>query len=152
MLLHIETQAVTRAFDQRTGILHLRQDFELQTLGPMEMNIACKAMNVVGSRLIASVSARVTNGTAVSIRCEDSLLLGEVVSSWFEKGSFFAVIELQQVLTCPASRFWPRDRAAPPARSLQNRRGPDETRCRVADLTTRTECSYSPMPICRYCR
>ena len=105
MLLHIETQAVTRAFDQRTGILHLRQDFELQTLGPMEMSIACKAMNVVGSRLIASVSARVKDGTALSIQCEDSLLLGEVVSSWFEKGSFFAVIELKQVLTVDSGRW-----------------------------------------------
>jgi len=111
MLLRIETQAVIRAFDQRTGILHLRQDFELQTLGPMEMSIACKAMNVVGSRLIASVSARVTDGTAVSIRCEDSLLLGEVVSSWFEKGTFLAAIEVQQVLTADSGRWrWPQPR------------------------------------------
>ena len=87
MLLSIETEPITRAFNQRTGIVHLRQDFELQTLGPMEMNIACKAMNVVGSRLIASVSAHVKDGTAVSIRCEDSLLLGEVMSPWFEKGT-----------------------------------------------------------------
>ena len=115
MLLRIETQAVIRAFDQRTGILHLRQDFELQTLGPMEMSIACKAMNVVGSRLIASVSARVTDGTAVSIRCEESLLLGEVVSSWFEKGTFFAAIEVQQVLTADSGRWrWPQPRPALP--------------------------------------
>ena len=105
MLLCIETHAITRTFDRRTGILHLRPDFELQTLGPMEINIASKALKVVGSRLIASVSARVTNGTAVSIRCEDSLLLGEVVSSWFEKGTFFAAIEMQQVLTADSGRW-----------------------------------------------
>jgi hypothetical protein len=59
----------------------------------------CQVQHLFGRRLVAKLSGPVLRNTCVRIDCEDSSVLGEVLSCWYEEAAVVAAIELDQALT-----------------------------------------------------
>jgi hypothetical protein len=62
-------------------------------------NVDCEVEEMHGKHLILSTTERVPESTAVSIECEDTLLLGEVVICTAQHGIWQLEIRVEQMLT-----------------------------------------------------
>lgn len=62
-------------------------------------NISCEVEGMQGKRLILTTSEEVPESTPVSIECEDTLLLGEVILSSASNQAWRTEIRVEQILT-----------------------------------------------------
>jgi hypothetical protein len=80
--------------------LLFNETFMLKVLGETQQHqVACKAANVVGRRLIARVSEHLGQDTCIRIDRDGSFLWGEVLGCWYEGSAIFAAIELKHSLS-----------------------------------------------------
>ncbi len=79
--------------------LGLPAQFRIEVLGQPEGEVRGEITQVAGNRLIAKLSSAVPVNACVRIACDDSFLLGEVLTCWSEGGTVFGVMELRHQLT-----------------------------------------------------
>ena len=107
------SEAAARSDVTLSATVTLPRNFGIRTLGEDERTVVAEPLKLVGKRLIVRLSSALPVGAAVRIDYADSFLLGEVLGSWHDGGTF-AAIELEHQLTglrelqAAAQRpFWP---------------------------------------------